>query len=78
MRKPTINNPVPPKPVMQSGFIPLRCFSCNALLLQASKNAVISVVCGRCGSHIITHMDNNLENGVDKKLSAPHVIGSRG
>jgi phage FluMu protein Com len=63
--------------VVQVGLTPLRCQNCNALLLQASSGSVVSVVCGRCGTHTIAEIPTSDKLVVDKSRIPPQVIGTR-
>ena len=63
--------------VMQVGLTPVRCPNCNALLLQGTSGSVVSVVCGRCGTHTIAEIPNIENLTVDKIPMPAQVIGQR-
>lgn len=63
--------------VVQVGLTPVRCPQCNALLLQGTKGSVISVVCGRCGTHLIAEIPDISNLTVDKVPVSTQVIGQR-
>ena len=59
--------------VIQVGLHELRCHSCRALLCQGSSGSVVSIVCGRCGTHMIAE----LQEAVDRAANLPDIVGMR-
>lgn len=41
------------RPLLQVGFVPMRCGGCNALVANVSPGAVISTVCRRCNAQLV-------------------------
>ena len=59
--------------IIQVGLNELRCEQCRALLCQGSTGSVISIVCSRCGTHMIAE----LHEVVDSATNRPGIVGMR-
>ncbi len=62
--------------VVQVGLNELRCQQCSALLCQGSTGSVISIVCPRCGTHMIAELVKK-DVAVDKPPSRTGIVGMR-
>ena len=61
--------------VVQVGLNELRCESCSALLCQGSTGAIISIVCPRCGTHMIAELSK--KEVVDSTAPRTGIVGLR-
>ncbi len=59
--------------IVQVGLNELRCQNCRAMLCQGSTGSIVSIVCPRCGTHMIAE----LREVVDRQASPPAIVGGR-